>query len=290
MRETEIIPATAADCDRARGARPARRCRRCSTASSSPTTHCRGRPLPDDRPAGERRLEACRREPVRSCREGRDPARRPAVDDSRRRLRMGGPFLDGVGAACESYNLPLLGGDTIALPEGSTRLFGMTAIGRAAHVPGVTAARPATLSGSSGRSATPRRARPAAARTASAAGPLVEIYRRPVPQLARRPACWPRMPPRRWTFPTVSCSTRCGWRRPAAASPRSISMRCRCRDAFSRSVERDLKARMFAATGGDDYALLAALPHDFDPETLSLPRGTTISASASSRLGDRRSG
>ena len=27
-------------------------------------------------------------------------------------------FLDGVEAACESYGLPLLGGDTIALPPG----------------------------------------------------------------------------------------------------------------------------------------------------------------------------
>jgi thiamine-monophosphate kinase len=33
-----------------------------------------------------------------------------------------------------------------------------------------------------------------------------------------------------------------------------------------------LEARLFAATGGDDYALLAALPPDLDPSlTLSLP-------------------
>src|SRR4030095_7580182 len=37
-------------------------------------------------------------------------------------------------------------------------------------------------------------------------------------------------------------------------------------------------ARLFAATGGDDYALLAALPPEFDPLTLSLPPETSIRA------------
>jgi len=38
----------------------------------------------------------------------------------------------------------------------------------------------------------------------------------------------------------------------------------------------DLDARLFAATGGDDYALLAALAPGFDPATISLPEGTTM--------------
>ncbi|MFL6786635.1 MAG: AIR synthase related protein, partial [Sphingomicrobium sp.] len=40
-------------------------------------------------------------------------------------------FLTGVEHACESYQLPLIGGDTIALPDGSPRVLGLTAIGRA---------------------------------------------------------------------------------------------------------------------------------------------------------------
>src|SRR6476620_3519393 len=45
-------------------------------------------------------------------------------------------FLNGVEAACESYALPLIVGDTIALPSGAPRVLGMTAIGRAGpHVP-----------------------------------------------------------------------------------------------------------------------------------------------------------
>ena len=41
-------------------------------------------------------------------------------------------FLAGVAAACEAYKLPLVGGDTIALPRRSPRVLGMTAVGRAA--------------------------------------------------------------------------------------------------------------------------------------------------------------
>jgi len=38
----------------------------------------------------------------------------------------------------------------------------------------------------------------------------------------------------------------------------------------------DRRARLLAATGGDDYALLAALPDDFDPLALSLPDRTIL--------------
>src|SRR5512142_508379 len=57
-------------------------------------------------------------------------------------LTLSGPsewalgFLGGIEAACESYRLPLLGGDTISLPIGAPRVLGMTVIGRAkAEVP-----------------------------------------------------------------------------------------------------------------------------------------------------------
>nr|MDQ3077835.1 AIR synthase related protein [Pseudomonadota bacterium] len=36
-------------------------------------------------------------------------------------------FLAGVAAACEAYGLPLVGGDTIALPFGAPRVLGLTA-------------------------------------------------------------------------------------------------------------------------------------------------------------------
>ena len=47
--------------------------------------------------------------------------------------------------------------------------------------------------------------------------------------------------------------------------------------AFVAERGQDLRSRLFAATGGDDYALLAALPADLEPETLCLPKRTRIS-------------
>lgn len=49
--------------------------------------------------------------------------------------------------------------------------------------------------------------------------------------------------------------------------------------AFVAERGQDRAARLFAATGGDDYALLAALPPDVDPAlTLSLPNGPNLVA------------
>jgi thiamine-monophosphate kinase len=54
---------------------------------------------------------------------------------------------------------------------------------------------------------------------------------------------------------------------------------------FRRASGADRDDRIFAATGGDDYALLAALPPELDPATLSLPPGTTITRVGSLEAG-----
>ena len=102
-------------------------------------------------------------------------------------------FLSGVEAACESYGLPLIGGDTIALPDGAPRVLGLTAIGRAGervpHRAGARAGDLLWLVGTIGD---------AAAGLAQlkddrhAVGPLVDIYRRPVPQLIAGQAIAPK--------------------------------------------------------------------------------------------------
>ena len=46
--------------------------------------------------------------------------------------------------------------------------------------------------------------------------------------------------------------------------------------AFVAERGGSLDSRLFAATGGDDYALLVAMAPDADPLSLSLPSGTTI--------------
>ena len=93
-------------------------------------------------------------------------------------------FLTGVEAACTSYGLPLIGGDTIALPDGAPRVFGLTAIGRAGpRTPSRGGASPRDrlwLVGTVGDSAaglaqllTDRKS----------IGLLVDSYRQPIPQL-----------------------------------------------------------------------------------------------------------
>ena len=186
-------------------------------------------------------------------------------------------FLGGIEAACESYGLALLGGDTIALPSGSPRVLGLTAIGRAGgHVPdraGGKAGDALWLVGTVGAAAAGLAWLEA---NSKADGPLVDIYRRPVPQLEAGRA----LAPRAHAMMDVSDGLLLDARRMAEASGCGIRIELDAlplSSAFVAERGQDRSARLFAATGGDDYALLAALPPDLDPETLSLPSRTRIS-------------
>jgi thiamine-monophosphate kinase len=185
-------------------------------------------------------------------------------------------FLGGIEAACESYGLPLIGGDTIALPVGAPRVLGLTAIGHAGKkVPDRAGAQPGdslwlvgTLGDAAAGLAQLRADR-------HAMSPLVEVYRRPVPLLSPGQV----LAPHATAMMDVSDGLLLDAKRMAEAS------RCKLRihldtlplsSAFIDERGDHLQARLFAATGGDDYALLAALPPTVDPSTLSLPEGTTI--------------
>lgn len=185
-------------------------------------------------------------------------------------------FLTGVEHACESYSLPLIGGDTIALPDGAPHVLGLTAIGRAgASIPDRAGGKPGDwlwIVGTLGDSAAGLALLHA---SAQATGPLVDIYRRPIPQLGAGRA----LAPAAHAMMDVSDGLLLDGRRMAAASGCAISIGLDALPLSSAFVaERgcDLHARLFAATGGDDYALLAALPPELDPATLSLPQGTKI--------------
>ena len=186
-------------------------------------------------------------------------------------------FLTGVEHACESYALPVIGGDTIALPQGAPRVLGLTAIGRAGpKVPDRSGGGPGDglwLVGTVGDAA----AGLAQLREdARATGPLVDIYRRPVPQLGAGQL----LAPHAHAMMDVSDGLLLDALRMAHASRCTA---CIDLDALPLSGEftaergSALEARLFAASGGDDYALLAALAPDLDPATLPLPKGTRIS-------------
>lgn len=185
-------------------------------------------------------------------------------------------FIDGIEAACESYGVALLGGDTIGLPPGAPRVLGLTAIGRAGErTPLRSGAKPGDslwLVGTLGDAAA------GLARLKedpAATGPLVEVYQRPVPQLAAGRA----LAPSANAMMDVSDGLLLDAGRMARASGCSFRIDLDAiplSRAFVRERGDGLKARLFAATGGDDYALLAALPPDADPLSLSLPERTTI--------------
>ena len=185
-------------------------------------------------------------------------------------------FLNGIEAACESYAVPLIGGDTTALPRGASRVLGMTAIGRAGErTPSRDGGRAGDrlwLVGTVGDSAAGLAQLKA---DGKATGPLVDIYRRPVPLVAIGSA----LAPHAHAMMDVSDGLLLDAQRLANASHCGASIDLETiplSEAFRQERGDDLEARLFAATGGDDYVLLAALPADLDPSTLSLPSGTTM--------------
>jgi thiamine-monophosphate kinase len=195
-------------------------------------------------------------------------------------------FLSGVEAACESYALPLIGGDTITLPAGAPRVLGLTAIGRAGkRVPARDGGRPGDglwLVGTLGDAAGGLVRLMA---DAEAEGPLVDVYRRPIPQLG----AGQELAPRARAMMDVSDGLLLDASRMAEASRCTIGIELDnlpLSKSFVAEVGDGLPSRLFAATRGDDYALLAALPAKFDPATLSLPKGTRIAQIGSLSKGE----
>jgi thiamine-monophosphate kinase len=195
-------------------------------------------------------------------------------------------FLGGVEAACESYGLPLIGGDTISLPQRAARVLGLTAIGRAtAHVPDRAGGEPGDrlwLIGTIGDAA----AGLAQLRAdGKATGPLVDIFRRPIPQLEAGRL----VAPQAHAMMDVSDGLLLDGKRMAEASRCEMIIdldQLPLSSAFVAERGQGVSSRLFAATGGDDYALLAALPADLDPSTLSLPTGTRITRIGSLAAGE----
>jgi len=184
--------------------------------------------------------------------------------------------IDGIEAACETYGVSLIGGDTIALLAGAPRVYGVTAIGRAAEkVPSRAGGTPGDrlwVAGSLGDSAA------GLARLIddpAATGTLVDIYRRPIPLLEMGQS----LAAHATAMMDVSDGLLVDLARLCSASGCGAEVDL---DSLPLSgvfvVERgqDRNARLFAATGGDDYALLAALPADLDPVSLSLPDAPTL--------------
>jgi thiamine-monophosphate kinase len=188
-------------------------------------------------------------------------------------------FLAGVAAACEEYGLPLVGGDTIALPPGAPRVLGLTAIGRGgAHVPARSGGKSGDrlwLVGTLGDAAAGLALLQADGRSE---GALVDAYRSPVPLLTAGRT----LAQHAHAMMDVSDGLLLDLARLCSASGCGAAVdldMLPLSPAFIAGRGDDRAARLFAATGGDDYALLAACSPDVDPAlSLSLPDGTMVSA------------
>lgn len=171
-------------------------------------------------------------------------------------------FLAGLGEALDRHGMPLLGGDTVAMPAGAPRSFTLTAIGaaRPGPVPSRSGARPGDrlfVTGPVGDAGAGLRALLA---DRAAAGPLVDAYRRPRPRLAQGAA----LAPLAHAMMDISDGLLIDARRMALASGVAMVLdHIPLSPALAALEGTSVATRLAAAMAGDDYELLAALP----PET-----------------------
>ncbi|SER93285.1 thiamine-phosphate kinase [Sphingobium sp. YR768] len=180
-------------------------------------------------------------------------------------------FLEGLGEALERHAMPLLGGDTVRMPDGSARSYSLTAIGEATGaVPTRGGAQPGDRLyvtgpvGDAGIGLDLARADPAAS------GPLVEAYRRPRPRIAEGAL----LAPVASAMMDVSDGLLIDALRMAQASGVAITID---HIPLSRALEKvrgaSTAVQIAAARAGDDYELLFALSPGMAPPVRAIPVG-----------------
>lgn len=169
-------------------------------------------------------------------------------------------FVAGLARALDHFAVPLLGGDTVAQPPGDARILGLTAIGQVAPggAPDRRGARPGDLlllTGPVGDAGLGLRIA-----RGEIEGPrkLLKAYRLPMPRLAEGRA----LAPLAHAMADVSDGLLIDARRIADASGLAVTIDL---DAVplsdaARGLGDDRAARLAAATAGDDYQLIAAVP------------------------------
>ncbi|WP_419809362.1 thiamine-phosphate kinase [Sphingomonas sp.] len=185
-------------------------------------------------------------------------------------------FVAGLGEVLAAFDCPLIGGDTVSLPADSARVLTVTAIGRDARAPSRTGARAGDalwVTGTIGDAG----AGLAIARRAEGPDALLARYRRPRPRLAEGRALGPVV----HAMSDVSDGLLIDAQRMAAASGVAVTV-----DLSQVPISRELRGfafdRLAAATAGDDYELLFALPEGVAPPVHatrvgSFTRGTGLS-------------
>jgi thiamine-monophosphate kinase len=193
-------------------------------------------------------------------------------------------FLAGFARVLGHFDLPLLGGDTVALPPGTARVLGLTAIGQT--LPGAAPARSGAKPGDRLWVTGPVGDAGLGLRIAKGEldGPrrLLKAYRLPMPRLAAGRALAPHV----HAMADISDGLLIDADRMAAASGLAVSVDL---DAVPLSEEAlalvggEREARLAAATAGDDYELLFAAPDDVTERLMALPQ---LNLTAVGRFGE----
>jgi len=162
-------------------------------------------------------------------------------------------FVAGLGEALRTFSLPLLGGDTVRMPRGAPRAYGLTAIGSApAHgAPHRSGARPKDVLYMTGQIGAAALGLAIAKGERDGPAEWLAAYRRPRPRLAEGQALAPLV----HAMADISDGLLIDAERMAEASGLAAEIDL---DAVPVAEGAD---RMKAITAGDDYELLfAGLP------------------------------
>lgn len=169
-------------------------------------------------------------------------------------------FVAGLGEALRAFDLPLLGGDTVAAPPGAPRALGLTAIGEAqGPVPSRSGARAGDTLWVSGTIGDAGAGLGVAIGEIAGADALLRRYRRPEPRLA----LGQRVAPLVNAMMDVSDGLLIDAARMAEASGLALEVELAdvpLSQALVAAVGGDLQVRIDASIAGDDYELLFAAP------------------------------
>ena len=180
-------------------------------------------------------------------------------------------FLEGLGDALDRHAMPLLGGDTVRMPDGSARSYSLTAIGEATGpVPTRSGAQPGDRLyvtgpvGDAGIGLALARIDPAAV------GPLVDAYRRPRPRLAEGAL----LAPLASAMMDISDGLLIDAQRMAQASGVAITIdHIPLSPGLEKARGASTAVQVAAARAGDDYELLFTLPRGTTPPVRAIPVG-----------------
>jgi thiamine-monophosphate kinase len=180
-------------------------------------------------------------------------------------------FIDGLSDALDTFDCALIGGDTVSLPANAPRVLTLTAIGRDAPAPPRSGARAGDqlwVTGTIGDAGAGLRI----AQGASGPRALLARYRRPTPRLAEGR----RLAPTVHAMMDMSDGLLIDAARMAAASGLAVVIELASLPLspdYLAFAGADLAAHLAAATAGDDYELLFALPAGDEPPVCAFPVG-----------------